>query len=124
MSDSHMTASKDSYTVTFHPAFVSRCVVTNGEGECEVYRQSAPHKLNGAAHPAQHTIRLQGGALTRDVLLNVHDPAHAIARITVELYGEGHTPGGRTPAEAAETFTLENNAETCPPICTPTEGPK
>ncbi|SOD03922.1 hypothetical protein SAMN05216486_1204 [bacterium JGI 053] len=119
MPDEHATAEKNNYTVTFHPAFASRCVVTGEDGECEVYKQSAPHHLNGQAHPKKHRIHLKGGKFDRDVSLEIDDPKHAIKQIHVELYGD------RAPADigsdkvfpAVETFTAFNTAQTCPPNC-------
>lgn len=120
MADGHDTAEKHSYKVTFHPAFASRCVITNEDGEHEVYKQSAPHKLNGQAHPTRHTIRLQGGKYDRDITLDVHDPKHAIKQVHLELYGDrdpSHVGDPRHTYDTAETFTALNTAETCPPYC-------
>jgi hypothetical protein len=117
MSD-HATAEKDNYTVTFHPAFASRCAVTGADGECcEVYKQQGVHHLNGREHPKKHTIRLKGGKYNRDIALDVHDPHHHIAGITVHMYGDTHVPGARSGAEAVESFSVDNDVITCPPVC-------
>jgi hypothetical protein len=118
MSDGHTTAEKDNYTVTFHPAFASRCAVTGADGgECEVYKQQGVHHLNGKEHPKQHTIRLKGGKYNRDITLDVNDPHHHIAGITVHMYGDGHVPGAKSGSEAVESFSVVNDVITCPPIC-------
>jgi hypothetical protein len=120
MSDGHTTHAKNDYTVTFHPAFASRCAVTGPDGkECEVYKQSAPHQLNGEKHPKKHKIHLKGGKYDRDVMLEINDPKHAVKRIHVELYGDrdpSHV-GSKTAYPAVETFVADNTAETCPPNC-------
>jgi hypothetical protein len=119
MSDGHATAEKNNYTVTFHPAFASRCAITGDDGECEVYRQSAPHPLHGQSHPKKHRIHLKGGKYDRDVTLEIDDPKHAIKQIHLELYGDRDPAdiGSETLYPAVETFTAENRAVTCPPNC-------
>jgi hypothetical protein len=119
MSDGHKTAEKNNYTVTFHPAFASRCTVTGEDGECEVYKQTAPHHLNGQSHPKKHKIHLKGGKYDRDVELEISDPKHAIKQIHVELYGDRAADDIGSPAvyPAVETFVAFNTAETCPPNC-------
>jgi hypothetical protein len=119
MPDSHATAEKNNYTVTFHPAFASRCVVTGEDGECEVYRQSTPHRLNGESHPKKHRLHLKGGKYDRDLTLEIDDPKHAIKLIHVELYGDRSAAiiGTETDPPAVETFAAFNTAETCPPNC-------
>ena len=119
MSDGHATAEKNNYTVTFHPAVASRCVVTGEDGECEVYKQSRPHHLNGQPHPKKHKIRLKGGKYGRDVTLEIDDPKHAIKQIHLELYGDRDASelGTGVAAPTVETFTAFNTAQTCPPIC-------
>lgn len=120
MSDGHITAALNDYTVTFHPAFASRCAVTGENGECEVYKQARPHKLNGQGHPKKHVIRLQGGKYGRDITLEVNDPKHAIKQVHLELYGDrdpSHIGDSRVEYPAVETFTALNTAELCPPMC-------
>ena len=119
MADAHRTATLNDYTVTFHPAFASRCVVKGEDGECEVYKQSRPHHLNGASHPKKHKIRLKGGKYDRDVTLEIDDPKHAIKQIHLELYGNRDEAdlGTGEAAPTAETFTAFNTAQTCPPNC-------
>jgi hypothetical protein len=120
MSDGHTTAEKNDYTVTFHPAFASRCSIKGADGsECEVYKQSSPHHLNGQAHPKQHRIHLKGGRFGRDVTLEIDDPKHAIKHIHLELYGDRDPAsiGTGVASPTMETFTADNTAETCPPNC-------
>ncbi|HEX8245296.1 MAG TPA: hypothetical protein VF541_17415 [Longimicrobium sp.] len=120
MVDGHSNAENNNYTVTFHPAFASRCVVTGPDGECEVYKQSEPHRLNGQPHPQKHTIRLRGGPFNRDITLEVHDPHHAIKQVRLELYGQRDaTLLGATAQtfDTVEVFETDNHAETCPPTC-------
>jgi hypothetical protein len=119
MPDSHATAEKNNYTVTFHPAFASRCVVTGEDGECEVYKQSTPYRLNGESHPKKHRLHLKGGKYDRDLTLEIDDPKHAIKLIHVELYGDRSAAAVGTMADppAAETFKAFNTAQTCPPNC-------
>lgn len=120
MQDGHSTAEKNNYKVTFHPAFASRCVVRGEDGECEVYRQSQPHPMNGQPHPVRHTIRLEGGRFNRDITVEVFDPKHAIKQVHLELYGDrdpAHIGDPTQVYETAETFTTDNTAETCPPFC-------
>lgn len=119
MSDTHVTHSRDNFTVSFHPAFVSRAVVKHEDGESEVYKQTAPHHLNGETHPKKHTIRIKGGKYERDVTLHVEDPKHAIKHIHLELYphrDEAHIGTNQLYA-AAESVSFENTAVTCPPMC-------
>ena len=120
MSDGHSTVSLNSYTVTFHPAFASRCVVNGEDGECEVYRQNGAHEFkNGDKHPKKHKIKIKGGRWDRDISMEVEDPRHAIAKITVEFYGEGHVPGLGAGDPVVERFTIFNDGTTCPPNCDP-----
>lgn len=118
MSDGHTTATQDDYTVTFHPAFASRCVVHHEGGECEVYKQKDTHHFKtGESHPKKHTIRLQGGKYKRDITIDVHDPHHALAGVSLKLYGENHVPGTGAADASVETFALDNDGVTCPPVC-------
>ena len=127
----HKTVAKDGYEITFHPAFSSRCAIRavgNGMPETVLYKQQEKHFFkNGQTHPKKHVFRIKGGQHNRDFELEIKDPKHQVARITVEFYGEGHEPGwgdART-ADAVEVFTLENNSTTCPPNCDedpPTDG--
>ena len=120
MPDGHATAEKNNYTVSFHPAFASRCTVECADGTThEVYRQSEPHRLNGQKHPQRHTIRLKGGQFDRDITLDVHDPKHHIKQIRVEMYGDRDpsTIGTGQSLATAEVFTTDTTAQTCPPNC-------
>lgn len=124
MSDGHTTAAMNDYTVTFHPAFASRCVVKGEDGECEVYKQNSPHVFkNGDKHPKKHKIRLEGGKYQRDITIEVDDPKLAIKQIHLELYPHReakHIGSRNNTYAAAETFTAFNDAHTCPPDCDPT----
>ena len=84
-----------------------------------MYKQAAPHHLNGQSHPKKHKIQLKGGKYDRDVTLEIDDPKHAIKQIHLELYGDRDAAeiGTSRAAPTAETFTAFNTAETCPPIC-------
>lgn len=118
MSDGHTTATQNDYTVTFHPAFASRCVVKHEDGECEVYKQTDTHHFkNGETHPKKHTIRLQGGKYNRDITIDVHDPHHALAGLTMQLYGADHVAGMAAGSQPVETFAVDNDSPTCPPNC-------
>jgi hypothetical protein len=119
--EDHIVKSDDNeYEITLHPAFASRCTVGPKDGkQRELYRQEGVHKLNGKAIPKKHVIKLKaknGGK--RDITITLNDAAHSVARITVELYEDGHDP--TTALKAADTdtvFSVENNAILCPPIC-------
>ena len=116
----HVTVTKDGYEITVHPAFSSRCAVrsADADAETELYRQEGKHKFeNGQKHPKRHVIRIKGGAHGRDLELEVKDPKHHVARITVELYAEGHEPGWGERDAAVESFTVDNMTKTCPPDC-------
>jgi len=120
MSDGHTTATQNDYTVTFHPAFASRCVVKHGNDECEVYKQKDTHHFqNGETHPKKHKIRLQGGKYKRDVTLEIDDPNQSVAGVTVHLYGDDHVAGMAAGSAPVETFSVDNDVSTCPPNCSP-----
>lgn len=121
----HTTVTKDGYEVTFHPAFSSRCSVQShqeGAGEVELYKQQGVHHLpkGQTKPPARHEIVFKGGAHGRDISLSVHDPKYHIAKITVELYADGHQPGAATGDASIESFSVDNDSSCCPPICQPT----
>jgi len=119
MEDHIVKGDDNEYEITFHPAFASRCTVSKGGRERELFRQEGVHHLNGKKIPKKHTIRLrakQGGR--RDITITLDDAAHSVARITVELYDESHDP--TTALKTADTdmvFTVENHAKLCPPNC-------
>lgn len=128
-SHEHKTVTKDGYEVTFHPAFSSRCAIrSNGsDAETELYKQQGKHVFqNGATHPKRHVVKVKGGKHNRDLELEIKDPKHHIARITVEFYADGHEPGwgDARVSEPVEMFTMDNNSGTCPPDCDgpPTNG--
>jgi hypothetical protein len=113
----HVTTSAAGYRVQVHPAFSSGISVRTDAGRTQLFRQQATYTLPAGqtAAPAQHVVRLQGGAFDRDLGLVVNDPKHQIARITVEMYGPDHKPG--QAGSTVETFVVENRAVTCPPDC-------
>lgn len=119
----HKTVTRDGYEVTLHPAFSSRCSIRgvgNGAEERELYRQQGKHVLkNGQSHPKKHVFKIRGGPHNRDLELEIKDPKHHVARITVEFYEDGHEPGwgsART-SQPIEVVTYDNNGTTCPPDC-------
>lgn len=124
-SHEHKTVAKDGYEITFHPAFSSRCAVqSNGSGqETELYKQQGKHVFqNGASHPKKHVFKIKGGQHNRDLELEIRDPKHHVARITVEFYADGHEPGWGDArlSQPVEVVTFDNNTTTCPPDC---DGP-
>lgn len=125
MSDGHITKEKNNYKVTVHPAFASRCTVNHRDnGECEVYKQDKPHKLNGQGHPKKHKIVLKGGPHNRDITIEIDDPHHAIHNVTLQLYGERTAlMGSGIAEEPVETFSTDNVASTCPPVCDDNDPP-
>ena len=114
----HVRASTAGYTVQVHPAFSSGITVEGPNGEVQLYRQQGTFDLPAGetTPPAQHIVRLQGGAFDRDIGLVVSDPKHQIARITVELYGPEHQVGAKN-SPVVERVVVNNDAATCPPIC-------
>jgi hypothetical protein len=117
----HRVTTSAGYRFTVHPAFSSRAVLRGADGgETELYRQNAAYDIPAgrAESPPRHQIRLDGGALARDLGITVDDPKHQVARITVELYGADHVPG-RSSA-VVQTLVVENDAILCPPMC---DGP-
>lgn len=115
------TVSKDGYELTFYPGFASRCTVREEDGtEHELYKQTKPYHLpHGRTKPdTKHKLRLKGGKQQQDITFEIHDPELRIARITVELYGKGHQPGGGDePPESRETIQILNFPTVCPPTC-------
>lgn len=121
--DEHKTVTKDGYVVTLHPAFSSGCSVRaagDGAEEKVLYKQEGKHVFKtGQSHPKKHVFRLKGGQHNRDLELEIRDPKHQVARITVEFYAEGHEPGwgSTSTSEPVEIVSYENNGTTCPPDC-------
>lgn len=114
----HRVTTAAGYRFTVHPAFSSRAVLRGANGEqTEMYRQTATYDLpdGRTAPPTRHEIRLDGGALARELGITVNDPKHQVARITVELYGPDHVPG--RDSRVAQTLVVENAAVTCPWTC-------
>ena len=122
MEDHIVKTDDNEYEITFHPAFASRCTVSGkgSKGERELFKQDGVHQLKGKKVPNKHTIRLKAkNGSKRDITLTLDDAAHSVARITVELYEEGHDPHtALTAGETDTVFTVENNAKICPPFCT------
>ena len=123
MSD-HVTHAKNDYTVTFHPAMASKCILKGKTGEeITLYVQDKPFKLNGKGHPKKHTIKLQGGTYNRDITIELDDPNHHVKHISLQLYGNDNVPGAGLAAESVETFDWFNDGKTCPPACDPDQEP-
>src|ERR1051326_3230620 len=119
MEDHIVKTDDNEYEITVHPAFASRCTINGKDGERELFKQKGVHQLRGKAVPKKHTIRLKGKNGKRDITITLDDAAHSVARITVELYEEGHDPNTALRASGSDTvFTVENSAKICPPICT------
>lgn len=137
----HRSAQNDEYEVIFHPAFASACTVRkNGQGTAtDLYRQgnSQADVIDCSdGHPEKHVIRIRGKGDGRDITITVHDPSHTLHSISFDLYREARDrtvkrqpgaqvysmAGGEVAAsgDVGETFTLENDAKTCPPYCDPT----
>lgn len=114
----HVRGTNAGYTVQVHPAFSSRVQVEGPDGEVQLYRQQGTFDLPAGetTPPAQHVVRLQGGAFDRDIGLVVSDPKHQIARITIEMYGPEHQPGV-SGDPVVERVIVENTAVLCPPHC-------
>jgi hypothetical protein len=122
--DDHLTIGNDAeFEVELHPAFASRVTIgKNGEAARELYKQQGVHHLNGKKHPKKHRIRLKGKNGRRDLTLSIDDPDYLVAKITVELYPEGHDPESEVKQESEMTFTIMNDPLTCPPVCGPPSG--
>ena len=120
----HKTVNQDGYEITFHPAFAGRCAVQTGsKGETEMYRQEEVHHLpkGQTEPPTQHRIEFRGGKHEQDFALQIDDPNHRIARITVELYDQKHEPGWGKGEKPVETVVVDNDSQHCPPHCPPSE---
>ena len=119
MKDHIVKTDDNEYEITFHPAFASRCTVSGKDGERELFRQKGVYQLRGRPVPKQHTIRIRAkNGSKRDITIRLDDAAHSVARITVELYEEGHDPMTAVTASSTDTvFTVENSAKICTPIC-------
>lgn len=124
----HVTVTADAdYDVSFHPAFASRATVSRKDDGSvkELYRQdrSKPVNTRGKGHPKRHVITLRGKGNNRDVTITVDDPNHSLHSLSFELYDQNRTPLQTGDWKATETFTIENNAKTCPPDCTEPDIP-
>lgn len=108
------------YTLDVNPAFCSRATVKDKDGnETELYKQTGSYRTPDGkpGPPIQHMILFKGGPYNRDVVFSVLDPKQRVKRITVEFYGDGHTPGGSGDDSTVETLNVDNDAHTCPPHC-------
>lgn len=116
------TIKKDGYELTFYPGFASRCTVREADGtEYELYKQDKPfHLPPGHTKPdRKHKLTLKGGKKKQDITIDIDDPELRIAKITIELYDENHTPGMGSGGKTAETVTVQNDSQYCPPYCGP-----
>jgi hypothetical protein len=116
----HTTQESNGYTITFHPAFSSGSRVRMQDGsEIELHRQNGVHRLTPGQTrpPTEHEIRLRGGPNNRDIVMQIRDPRHHIARIIVELYAEDHEPGWGKDDPIVETLDMKNAGVICPPDC-------
>jgi hypothetical protein len=124
MDKNHKTVTSDAdYDVTFHPAFASACIVKPKDGQArELYRQPKDEVVNckDEGHPKRHVVKLKGKGNRRDITITIDDPEHSIHALTLELYEEGRSPKETAKWEAGDTFTVLNDAKTCPPHCDPT----
>ncbi|HEU0299787.1 MAG TPA: hypothetical protein VFR37_10040 [Longimicrobium sp.] len=133
----HRKAENEEYEVIFHPAFASACTVKKygQDTATELYRQGDTQDDVidcSSGHPEEHVIRIRGKGNGRDITITVNDPSHTLHSISFDLYREARDRSvkrqssalGAAPADASadvgETFTLENDAKTCPPYCDPT----
>lgn len=120
--EDHKTVDTDTdFDITFHPAFASTCKVKpkNG-GERVLYSQPEGDVVNckEKGHPKKHVIKLKGKGNRRDITITVDDPEHSIHSLSFELYDEGRAPGDSYD-DSFDTFTVQNDAKTCPPYCDP-----
>ena len=120
--EDHITLTTDpDYDVVVHPAFASECTLTSrSDGSVKtLYRQdrSKAHDCRGKGHPKKHTIKLKGKGNRRDITITIDDPDHSVASLALELYPEGRDPTAGDETEPTDTFTVMNNAFTCPPHC-------
>lgn len=108
------------YDVSFHPAFASSCVIEHTSGEKHtLYEQDTSKPVNcSKGHPKKHVIKLKGkNGSSRDITLTIDDPNHDLAGLTLSLYDEARDPGVDAHFDTTESFTVMNNALTCPPYC-------
>lgn len=110
----------DKYDVSFHPAFASSCVIEHKDGgKHTLYEQDKSQPVDCSnGHPKKHVIRLKGkNGSNRDITLTIDDPNHDLAGLTLSLYDEARDPMVATQFDTTESFTVMNNALTCPPYC-------
>ncbi|HST57804.1 MAG TPA: hypothetical protein VLK84_03880 [Longimicrobium sp.] len=110
----------DKYDVSFHPAFASSCVIEGKNGEKHtLYEQDRSTPVDCSnGHPKKHVIRLKGkNGSTRDITVTIDDPNHQLAGLRLSLYDEARDPMVATKFDATESFTVMNDAFTCPPHC-------
>lgn len=114
------------YDVSFHPAFASSCVIEHKNGEKHMlYEQDKSKPVDcSKGHPKKHVIKLAGkNGSKRDITVTIEDPNHDLAGITFSLYDEARDPTVAKEFDTTESFTVMNNALTCPPHCDPTQPP-
>ena len=108
------------YDVSFHPAFASSCVIEDRDGQKHtLYEQDRTRPVDVSnGHPTRHVIRLKGkNGSTRDITVTIDDPNHDLAGLTLSLYDEARDPMLTTKFGTTESFTVMNDALTCPPYC-------
>jgi hypothetical protein len=115
---------RSGYRVSVDPSFARRVEVLRGGEATELYRQESVYYLpSGFNEPArEHQIRFSGGAAQRDLLIQVRDPKHHVARVIVEFYAPSapNAVRGRLNSvrpEDGETLDVHNTPITCPPNC-------
>lgn len=123
----HRKVEGTDYDVIFHPGFASACTIKNKNDAAprELYRQGTAQsdvvdcRPAAGGHPKRHVIKLKGkNGNGRDITITIDDPSHSLHRISLDLYQEGRDPRVDQPFETTDTFTVENEAKTCPPHCT------
>jgi hypothetical protein len=121
MSNEH-TCGDGNYDVTFDRAFASACTVTDRKTgtASKLYEQdrTKPVNVKNGGHPKKHRIVLKGkNGKRRNITITIDDPEHAIHGITLDLYAEGRDPSKDSGGDTVETFSVVNEATTCPPVC-------
>lgn len=115
----HVTA-HGKYDVSFHPAFASSCVIEGKDGKAHaLYEQDRSKPVDCSnGHPKKHVIRLKGkNGSSRDITITIDDPNHDLAGLRLSLYDEARDPMVPKKFDTTESFTVMNDALTCPPYC-------
>lgn len=108
------------YDVSFHPAFASSCVIEGKDGQKQtLYKQDRSKPVDcSKGHPKKHVIKLKGkNGSKRDITVTIDDPNHDLAGLTLSLYDEARDPMVDARFDTTESFTVMNDAITCPPHC-------